>query len=250
MIPINDPLERLRAANPVPPETAKTRPDPVLFRAIVSGDLDRVPARRPARWRARILVPVLAATGLLGGTVAYALLRDPVPKPQNAGCYESADLEARTLVVGVGREGALAACAELWREGVLGTGGEVPLLTECVLSTGVVGVFPATPGDDVCGALTAPLSTTTPGTAASPPPTDVNERFRSFREAVLPQFLEAACLDPRTATEVVRRELDRAGLGEWRIASADDFTADRPCATLGFRPESSEIVLVPSSARR
>ena len=254
MIPTSDPLERLRAANPVPATVAPVRPDPVLFGAIVSGELDeRPPVRsRSARRRLRLVVPAVALTGLLGGAVAYGLLRDPAPKPQSAGCYERADLEARTVVVGVGRQGPLAACAELWREGVLGPGGDVPPLTECVLTTGVVGVFPArTTGVDVCTSLLGPTTTGIPSpTTIAPPTAEVNERFRLFREAVLPRFVDAACVDPGAATDIVRRELDRAGLGDWRIADAGPFTADRPCATLGFRPEAAEVLLVPSPARR
>ena len=256
MIPTSGPLERLRAANPVPAATvAPVRPDPVLFRAIVSGELEeRPPVRpRPARRRLRLVAPALAVTGLLGGAVAYGLLREPAPKPQTTGCYERADLEARTEIVGVGAEGPLAACAELWQQGVLGPGGEVPALTECVLSTGVVGVFPArTSGQDVCSSLVNPTTTgiTSPATTIAPPTVDVNERFRLFREAVLPRFVDAACVEPGAATDIVRRELDRAGLGDWRIASAGPFTADRPCATLGFRPEAGEVLLVPSPARR
>ena len=249
MISTSDPLERLRAANPVPAATVgRDRPDPVLFATIVSGQTDRRRHPPPVHRRLRLLVPALALTGLLGGTVAYALLRDPVPKPQTAGCYETADLQARTEVIGIGREGPLAACAQLWREGVLGAGGEVPPLTECVLAAGVVGVFPADPGRDVCAALAGPLPTTTVTTA--PPVADVNERFRAFREVVLPQFADARCVDPRSATDVVRRELDRAGLGQWRVVPAGQFTAERPCATLDFRPASGEVVLVPSPPRR
>ena len=251
----SDPLERLRAANPVPAASVEqTRPDPVLFRAIVTGEVDRRPHRspRPARRWLRLVVPSLALTGLLGGTVGFALLRDPVPKPQNVGCYETADLQAHTEVVGVGRDGPLAACAELWRRGVLGTGGEVPPLVECVLTTGVVGVFPATSGQDVCATLAppAPLPTSPTAPPSPPPAVDVTERFRVFREAVLPQFVDGPCLDQRAASDVVRRELDRAGLGDWRITAVGEFTADRPCATLAFRPEIREVALVPSPPRR
>jgi hypothetical protein len=252
VIPTSDPLERLRHANPVPASSVEVRPDPVLFRAIVSGQLVVRPA--PARRRRRLLVPALAVVGLLGGTVAYAVLREPAPKPQNAGCYESADLDSKTLVVGVGAEGPVAACAELWRQGRLGEGGEVPSLTECVLDTGVVGVFPArTTGQDVCTSLAGASTTVVPplpGSTTVPPSADVNERFRVFREAVLPGFVEASCVDPRSATDIVRRELDRAGLGDWRVTTAGEFSADRPCASLGFRPEVGEVTLVPTTPRR
>jgi hypothetical protein len=248
----SDPLERLRGANPFPTSSVeRVRADPLLFRAIVSGQVRSRPV--PARRRRRIVVPALAAAGLLGGTVAYAVLREPAAKPQNAGCYESADLEATTLVVSVGAEGPAAACAEVWRRGLLGPGGEVPPLTECLLTTGVVGVFPArTSGQDVCNSLARSSTTVPAGPASStvPPSADVNERFRLLRESVLPQFLGAACLDPGSATDIVRGELDRAGLRDWRVTTAGEFSADRPCATLGFRPEAGEVLLVPSTPRR
>lgn len=245
MIHTSDPLERLRAANPVPPSTVeRLRPDPMLFRAVTTGELD---VRRPVRRRLRLLAPALAVTSTLGGAVAYGVLRDSPPKPQTVACYAQAHLDADTRVVGVGREGALAACGELWRRGVLGAGGQVPPLVECVLPTGVAGVFPAAPGQDVCRSLvTAPEEPTT-----VPPPTvaDATERFRMFREAVLPRFVDAACVEAGPATDIVRRQLDRAGLADWRIR-AGDFSPERPCATLSFRPENREVVLSPSTPRR
>ena len=245
MIHTIDPLERLRRAIPVPPSTvARLRADATLFHAVTTGQLD---VRRPVRRRLRLVVPALAITSTLGGAMAYGVLRDTPPKPQTVACYAQADLEADTRVVGVGREGALAACAELWRRGALGAGGQVPSLIECVLPTAVAGVFPAAPGQDVCRSLvTAPEAPTT-----GPPPTvaDVTERFRMFREAVLPRFVDAACVEAGPATDIVRRELDRAGLADWRIR-AGDFSPDRPCATLSFRPENREVVLSPSTPRR
>ena len=267
MINRSDPLERLRAVNPVPAGLSTIPgPDPVLFDRIVAGQTG-VAARRgrptAGRRRARRLVPALLVASLLGGAVAYGLLRDGVTHPETAGCYETADLEARTEVPRVDERGALEACAELWRRGVLGAGGQVPPLTECVLQSGVAAVFPAPPGDDVCtrlGLATMPRTTPPPpppqGSTTVPPPTqgDVNARFLAFRDAVLPQFLEASCMDPRLGEAIVRRELAAAGLGDWTVRggeglAGDGFSAARPCATLSFRPERREIVLVPTPAR-
>ena len=244
MMRTSDPLERLRAVNPVPPATVeRLRPDADLFRAIVS---ERPVERRPAPRRRRVLVPGLVVSSLLGGAVAYAVLRDGVPKPQTVACYAEADLEAHTATKSVGSEGPLAACAEVWRRGDLGSGGTVPPLVECVLPTGVVGVFPARAGTDVCAGV-VPRDPTT----SAPPPTlaEVNDRFLAFRDAVLPRFLETACMDPRAGSDLVRAELDRVGLADWRVRSGD-FSPDRPCATLSFRPEAQEVVLTPSTPRR
>jgi hypothetical protein len=255
----NDPLERLRAANPVPSRAAVlVRPDPVLFRAITAGGGGRRRSR-PSRPLVRLLAPALAVSMLVGGAVAYGVLREPgVPKPQSALCFDEADLEARADVVGVGREGPVAACAELWRRGDLGTpGGEVPPLAECVLNTGVAGVFPAAPGDDVCRRLVAPPAAPpgsapgAPSTTAPSPPTlaDLNDRFFAFRDAVLALFVDSPCVEPGVATATVRRELDRAGLADWRIRSGE-FSEERPCATLSMRPDNKEIVLTPATPRR
>ncbi|HEV2758897.1 MAG TPA: hypothetical protein VGV86_04945 [Acidimicrobiales bacterium] len=261
MINPRDPLDRLRAVNPVLlTDVTLSPPDPVLFRRITSagavgvrGDL-RQPDRR--RRRARRMAPVLVLSSLLGGAVAYGLLRGEVTKPENVACYESADLDAKTAVVSVDEEGPLAACAELWRRGALGTAGQVPDLVECVLGSGVAGVFPTMPGQDVCRTLELSSVTTTtgvPGTAPQPPP-DPGAGLRAFRDAVAGPFLDSPCLEAPLAASIVRRELDRAGLTDWTIRggdglSGDGFTAQRPCATISLRPENKEVVLVPTPRR-
>jgi hypothetical protein len=259
MIDTSDPLERLRAANPVPPaEVALLRPDPVLFDRITSGP--PVPVTdRPRRRRARRLVPALVVTSLVGGAVAYGLLRGDVSNPETVACFEAADPASATEVIGVEAAGPIEACAALWRRGAFGAGREVPPLVACVLPGGVAGVFPATAGADVCTALNlVPITslpppappTTVPGPAPAPPPAaDLNTRIVNFRDAVLGQFLDATCLAPATAEDIVRRALDREGLGDWTIVSTG-YTADRPCATLSIRPDQRQVVLVPGTPRR
>ncbi|MGI8808153.1 MAG: hypothetical protein ACR2KK_09990 [Acidimicrobiales bacterium] len=269
MINVSDPLERLRAVNPVPPAEVDRMPaDPVLFHRITTGRTTLAPGAvaRPyrARRRARRLVPALVVASLLGGAVAYGVLRDGVTKPQKVACYERADLQANTEVAVVDARGPLAACADLWRQGVLGAGDAVPDLAECVLDSGVAGVFPATPGHDVCAGLglppvaTAPLSTVPssapPPSGPAPPPADPSARILAFRDAVFPLFVDTPCVEPTAAAALVRRELDRAGLGDWTIRggegrAGDGFSAERPCATLSLRPEVREVVLVPSPRR-
>jgi hypothetical protein len=59
-------------------------------------------------------------------------------------------------------------------------------------------------------------------------------------------------MDPGTGAAVVRRELERVGLGDWTVlgGSGDGFSAERPCATLAFHPEERTIRLVPAPPRR
>jgi hypothetical protein len=259
MIDTNDPLERLRAANPVPPaEVVLLRPDPVLFDRITSTPRPPIPARLRRR-RARRLVPALVVTSLVGGAVAYGLLRGDVSNPETVACFEAADPRSATEVTGVEATRPIEACAALWRRGAFGAGREVPPLVACVLPDGIAGVFPAIAGADVCTALNlVPITptqspaapTTVPGPAPAPPPVaDLNTRIVSFRDAVLGQFIDAPCLAPATAEDIVRRALDREGLGDWTIVSTG-YTADRPCATLSIRPDQRQVVLVPATPRR
>lgn len=259
MIDTNDPLVRLRAANPVPPsEVELLRPDPVLFARITAVQPVPMP-HRPRRRRGLRLAPALVVTSLVGGAVAYGLLRGDVSSPETVACFEAADPASATEVAAVEAAGPIEACAALWRRGAFGADTEVPPLVACVLATGVAGVFPATAGADVCTALnlvpistTQPPPTTTPrpGPAPAPPPAaDLNTRILDFRDAVLGQFLDAGCMAPATGEEIVRRELDRAGLGDWTILSSG-YTAERPCATLSLRPDQRLVVLVPAPARR
>ena len=271
MIDQSEPLERLRAANPVlaserSPVPAASSPDAVaLFRRIVGEETAGAPARplgrtRAAR-RARPLVPAVLVA-LVTGTVAYGLTGGRVSKPQTAACFQRADLTSRTEVVRVDARGPAAACADLWARGVFG-GAAVPTLAECALPSGTVGVFPTTGGPGGCGRLglgaptpagTGAAPEPTPTSSVATAPTDVNVAFLAFRDAVLPRFLDEPCVAPDAALDLVRRELDRAGLGDWTVRTGqgvgDGFSPDRPCATLAFRPAEHQVVLVPSPPRR
>lgn len=260
MIDTTDPLERLRAVNPVPPAAvALLRPDPALFDRITSAPLPVVGPHRRRRRRRRV-VPALLATSLLGGAVAYGVLRGGVSHPETAACFERADLSAATAVRTVEAAGPIEACAAVWRRGIFGDGTDVPPLVACVLPSGVAGVFPATAGADVCTALNlvpitpapppspAPTLGRPPATAA-PPAADLNTRILTFRDAVLAEFVDAPCMAPATGADIVRRELDRAGLGDWTVVNGA-FSADRPCATLSLHAEERQVLLVPAPPRR
>lgn len=264
MINTSDPLERLRVANPVPADLSTVPgPDRVLLNRIIATEpaVARRPAGAPAPRRARWLVPALLVTGVLGGAVAYAVLNDQVTRPHQVACYEAAGVEARTELVRVDERGPLEACAGLWRRGVLGRGGDVPDLAECVLGSGVAAVFPAPPGDDTCRRLLGAGASAEPGPApagSTPPPVqnqaEVNARFLAFRDAVLPQFLQTRCMDPAAGAAIVGRELAAAGLAGWTVRGGDGLAGDgfspvRPCATLSFEPERREVVLVPAPPR-
>lgn len=260
MMNLRDPLDRLRAVNPVLlTDTTLSRPDPVLFRRITADAPLTLRPDRPRR-RARRFVPALLVTSLVGGVTAYALLRGEVTVPETVACYGSASLEADTEGVSVDERGPAAACAGLWRRGVFGAGLEVPPLAECVLDTGVVGVFPTAAAQDVCAILNLPPvptsapSATSTSTVRGEAPADPNARVLAFRDAIAGPFIESPCMEPAAGAALVRRELDRAGLGDWTVRGGegqggDGFSAQRPCATLSLRPENREVVLVPTPRR-
>ncbi len=259
MIDTTDPIERLRAVNPVPlAEVGLIEPDEVLFHRITSGATVAGAGAPLRRRRRRHLVPVLVAASVFGGAVAYGLLRDGVTRPELVACFGRADLEAPTEVPELIATGPVEACAGLWRQGVFGPVTEVPPLAACVLPTGAAGVFPAMDGADVCTALNlVPILAPPPQpttTTMIPPATettagDLNSRIVAFRDATVGQFLSASCVSPQAGADIVRRELDRAALRDWTVVTGE-LSADRPCVTVSVRSEERQVLLVPAPPRR
>jgi hypothetical protein len=277
-----DVLERLRTCNPVPTglldDLVWTDTAQALFHRIVAtptsapartrGRLAPVPPRpepgRRRRPRLAVLVGVVSMSVAVG---AYALVARTSSKPQNVACFASADLGARTAVVGVDAKGPVAACASVWDKGFLG---ETPpaSLRACLLESGVVGVFPQAAGRDVCldlglASASSP-ATPTPDRVNPPGSAPVPDRpgpgsddpivdpttFFAFRDAVLSRFLGQGCIGADAGEIIVREELDRAGLDGWTItrgvgADGAGFSAGRPCASLNFHPEVWSVDLVP-----
>jgi len=253
----SDPLERLRAANPVHaeqlPDIAESARARALFEEITEmetlhpagPEIIRPPATAGQRHRRR-LVPVVALVGLsLGGAAAYALVTRDASTTHSVACYQAANLEATTAVVtGDGRT-AVEVCAEAWNRGVFGPL-PAPALQGCVLNSGVAAVFPATAGNDVCVALRlASLS------AGAPSPAE--KSFLAFKEAVVDRFTSERCVDPDRGAAVVHEELNRAGLATWTVAVGDGvqgegFSPQRPCAGLAFEQAQRKVVLVPQPA--
>jgi hypothetical protein len=258
-----DQLDRLRAANPVPPATFDdvvwTASAQALFERIVADE--SVPARRAPVPGPRRGPRVAVVAGLVGASVAvagYALVGRPSSKPETVACFATPDLAALTAVVGVDAKGPVAACSAVWAGGFFGT--TVPTLRACLLESGVVGVFPEAEGRDVCldlglVAASKPVPLPAPGGGTRPAPRpDVplldTDRFLVFREVVVARLVDAGCVAAEPAEAIVREELARAGLEGWSVragvgSDGVGFSAERPCASLGFEPETLTVVLVP-----
>jgi hypothetical protein len=265
--PDRDPLELLRALNPIPAgqlddlarspaaQTLFVRivaSDPVTHRTVIRFPPRPAPVRPHRRRRAARWVAVLATLSV--GVAGYALVARNPPEALAPACFAAADLEADAAVVKAGRGGPVAACAEAWASGVFGAPAPAGLRA-CVLEPGAVGVFPEAPGADVCLALGLAAAPGTDGVPPSGPAPDAlpgtddpavdDERFVAFRDAVVARFLGQGCLGAEPAGAIVRQELDRAGLQGWTVeAPGSGFSDERPCASLSFRPEQGMVVLV------
>jgi hypothetical protein len=268
--PDRDPLDLLRALNPVPAgqldDSVWSPPARALFARIVASDPvapgtgvrlpppdSRAPVRGGRRRRAARSAAVLATLSV--GVAGYALVAGDSSKSVDPACFAGADLAADVAVVNADRRGAVAACADAWAAGAFGAPA-TPQLRACLLESGAVGVFPEAPGEDVCLALglsAAPgedgVAPRTPQPGAERPssgdPAEEQQRFLAFRDAVVARFLDQGCLGAERATAVVRQELDRAGLEGWTVdVGGGAFTDGRPCASLSFRPEQRMVVLV------
>lgn len=233
-----DPFDRLGQADPArtrdPAQPTSDRAE-ATYRGIVTSEPQ--PRRSPRRW-AR--VPVLVGVALLLAAAAYVLTR-PITEPLTVGCYRSASLDADRIVLPANADiPADELCRAEWE-----TGGEFatdsdepPPLTECVLETGTIAVFPSVDDGDVCQAL---------GLAPPDQPSDNgNQSIIELQDALVSRFLDE-CLDLPTATATVEEELARYGFTEWHVISNQPFTADRPCASLAIDPTTRSIELVPIS---
>jgi hypothetical protein len=234
------PNDRLRDANPVsieevgPPTSPEGR---ALYSRIVHS-----PAETPRRsWHRRyvmILVPVAIAAAVGAG---LKWLR-PASQPLVVVCYAGPSLGADRVVVSASSRGDVQACTELWQRGgrfaARSTAG-VPSFAACVLHSGTVGVFPSSPGQDVCSKL---------GLAHLAPRggTDEKQEIVLVQNAVVPRFL-ARCTGRADAVALVRNELDRHGLSDWRVvvvpfspsAPCAGFAADVPHRTVDISPVSN-----------
>jgi hypothetical protein len=242
-----DPFDSLGDLNPVKPgelRGASSTPEAQdALKRIVAGrhtgprQLRHLRNRR--RWRRGAVVALIPVAAALAVT-AWALTQGPA-KQLTVGCYEAADLRARTVVVPAGETTPAQACAAVWRRGDFGTGRR-PTLQECLLSSGAVGVFPATAGD-VCRRLElTPLSTV--------PPPQRPASAAKLKEALVAKFLTKKCMKEAAAVAGVRTELRRFHVVGWRVRVEGHFTATRQCSGLGFDEEKRIVLLVPMPERK
>lgn len=242
MVSRPDPFELLGAADPVPDASGLRLPRGVAD-DIVAG---RNPSLRRRRRRTTAMIGVLVLG--VSGVAAAAFVAGRQPEMTlSVGCYAEARLDADTAVVAVEREGAVETCAQLWREGHIGSG-PVPPLQACVLREGAIGVFP---GDDpsVCAGLG---NNTVPAHEDLAPPTGGD--VTAMRDDLVARYGSQPCLPPAEARAGAEAALRRHGFRGWEVeVSGEDeglgFTPERPCASFLVDEERKLIVLVPFQRR-
>ncbi len=253
-----DPMERLRALNPVRPGELDALvwagPAQALYQRIVGGEAPAPvgppgTASAPPRLRRRgpRVAFVAGVASLAVAAAGYALVGGHSSKPQFVACFGAADLQAPTAVAGVEGDGPVAACAGVWATGLFGAS-PTPPLRACLLESGVLGVFPEPSGRDVC--LDLNLAAASASSAPSGPTALDQTAFLAFQDSAVARLVAAGCIAAASAEVIVRQEMERAGLRGWTVitgagADGDGFSAARPCASLGFHPEQRTVVLVP-----
>jgi hypothetical protein len=184
------------------------------------------------------LVP-LAAAAAAG---AWALTHGAT-KQLTVGCYASANLGGRTLIVGATGGSPIAACKALWRKGDFGSSGS-PRLQACVLPSGAVGVFPS-PNDRACERLKL-----TPVTTGAPPVPRRRGSVVALKDVLTKRFLASPCIDKEKAISTIRAEIRKQRLDDWGVTVTTRFSAERPCASLGFDEEQRVVRIVPVPRQR
>lgn len=237
-----DPFERLRAADPAKGLPFAGADDPYaqdLYEEIVKWSPGAPPIRdmRPQRRR---MVAMVGAVLLMAA--AYVVLR-PVTEPLTVGCYQSPALESHIVVVPAPVSGdSVDVCVPLWEsDGELGRemeGAPPPALQACVLDSGTVGVFPTASGSQVC----ADLGLAMPDPASQ----DANRVVVEMSDGLIATFLDR-CVPLDEARLTAQEALSRHDLEGWEVVADQEFTVERPCASLAFDVPNKAIRLVPIS---
>ncbi|MBW3669089.1 MAG: hypothetical protein KY443_07750 [Actinobacteria bacterium] len=241
-----DPFELLGAADPVPDASGLHLPRGVADDVVAGRDPS--PRRRRRRTAALAGVVVLGVSAV--AAAAFVARRQPATTI-SVGCYAEARLDAHTAVVATEPGGAVETCAQLWREGHIGSG-PVPPLQACVLREGAIGVFPGA-DPSVCAGLgnnTAPA----PAPEDITPPGDADGDVLALRSELAAADRGVGCLAPDDARAIAGSALRRHGFPAWKIeigagASGKGFDDERPCATFQVNEERQVVLLVPFPRR-
>jgi hypothetical protein len=239
-----DPLQLLAAIDPVEEsslvETGDYEPAQTLLAGLLAGEgslVTLLPSRRDRR-RRRMAAGGVAIVMACSAAAAWVVTR-PADNPLDVACYAQPAL--RGEVAGVTPHGTnpIDACANVWRTGAFAGRGAVPPLVGCVTRRGSAAVFPSE-SPTLCDTLGLDRL----GDAAAS-----DQTILGLQDVLTDTFLSRGCVTPDEAMTLVRSELDRRGLTEWRINNPGPYPPNRPCASLSFDVPARSVTLVPFPAR-
>lgn len=240
---MTDPLDLLRAANPIDDDRlldpARSTTARALFEQITGSSYTPAPVRAPRR-RWRLYLGALVAISGVGGGVAWAVTMRHPDKVLTVACYQHADLTDASVVASDGRN-PVDVCRDAWRAGKVGPVTPATLIA-CVLPGGAAGVFPGkTPTDNICQQL---------GLSPAAPPTtgDQTAALALIRDALSGQF-QGTCLPLDQASALAQHELAAHQLNDWNVETPTAATPERPCASLAIDEPGHRIILVPIPKR-
>ena len=210
--------------------------------AAAAASLSDPAPRRRRRW---VFVGLPAAV-LVAAASAWTVraLTDDVTTYESIGCFDRSELNANVTVIDPQAGDPVAVCRRLWARGDVAPTTSVPPLRACVLASGTVGVFPARNGN-VCrelGLADLPATYAREARRRAALRAAVAERF-GFGEADPAPATQ--CVAPGPARRIVREELERHGFGDWTVQTTGPFSAERPCASLGYDGAKRAVLLIP-----
>lgn len=243
-----DPLDAVRRFQADPPaagDEAVARAEGRL-RAEIAGKPVR---RRPRRRRiAIVLVPIV----LVAAGAGYAL-QEPARVDVGPACGDEPTISPESLTVLSPDAGdPVAACAALWRDGVVSGDGRrrasAPQLTACVAPTGAVIVLPGS-GPGFCeraGGRDLPAGYAARRERFAALFADLDARFsRGDGRGRNPGFV--CVTDFGRARAIVERILAEHGFTDWRVVASDErYGPDRRCATLAYDERARTVTVVPT----
>lgn len=72
----------------------------------------------------------------------------------------------------------------------------------------------------------------------------------SLKDVLTKRFLASPCIDKEKAISTIRAEIRKQRLDDWGVTVTTRFSAERPCASLGFDEEQRVVRIVPVPRQR
>jgi hypothetical protein len=240
----DNPLARLRRANPVPDADVPFADSPTaraLMERIVRTEPTVPEAVSARRWKPRRAFLVLVPIAILALAAAGFSIYRSAGEPLVIACHATMARHGST-VMAPGPGDPVQACTSLWRPGgELNPRDELslPLLEACILN-GADHVFPHPERVDACDTLGLRH-------AAAPNRHEANEAAAAARveDALAKEFL-ANCDTRDRGMAIARDALQGEGLTDWIVKLGDrPFTASEPCASQSIDVAARTVLIVP-----